>query len=305
MRCFVTGATGFLGRRVVARLRERGHEVRALARDAVRGLDAGVEAEKLVIGDLFATGKIKAAVQGCDAVLHLAAEIATQRDPKKLWKVDVEGTDAVAEACEGLGIQRFVFASTSVVGDPRGAILRPEEPLVATTDYGKAKQEAERRLARSGLPVVVLRPGHIYGPGGWYADVCREFREGRRFIPGRGDNWWDVVHVDDAADAFVRAAELARPGAVFHVADDYPITMREFFDITAAALGVAKPTSVPVLLAKLLRGSGPIDAAIRSARNDNSRLMEQLGWRPAWPSSRDGIYAAVKELERAETTRRR
>src|SRR5438094_5677978 len=140
MRAFVTGATGFIGSRVPRRLLEAGHEVHVLARDPVKAPALGIPPERTVVGDLFAIGKMREAIKRCDVVFHLAAEIATQRDPKKLWRVDVEGTDAVVDASEGIG--RFVFASTVVVGDPRGAVLRPDEPLVATTPYGRAKLEA-------------------------------------------------------------------------------------------------------------------------------------------------------------------
>src|SRR5581483_6476337 len=232
MRCFVTGATGFIGSRVVKRLLAEGHEVTVLARELWKALPLGLPAERVLVGDLFSIGKMREAIRRCDTVLHLAAEIATQRDAKKLWKVDVEGTDAVAEACEGSKIQRFVFASTVVVGDPKGAVLRPDEPLEATTAYGKAKQEAERRLARTDLPWIVLRPSHVYGPGGWYAELASDFARGRRFMPGDGQNWWDVVHVDDVASALVLLAEKGEPRQVYHVVDDTPIRMRDFFEVT-------------------------------------------------------------------------
>ena len=295
MRCFVTGATGFIGSRVVKLLEERGHQVRVLARDPKKAEALGIPRERVVAGDLFATGKIAEAVEASDSVLHLAAEIATQRDPKKLWRIDVEGTDAVADACEKATLKSFVFASTVVVGDPAGAVLRPEDPLVATTAYGKAKQEAERRLSKTKLPVVVVRPSHVYGPGGWFEELVQDFLSGKRFMPGAGANLWDVVHVDDVVQALVLAAEKGTGGSVFHAADDSPITMREFFDLTAQALNLPRPRAIPVLLAKLVRGSGPVAAAVRSARSDNSRL-KALGWAPRYPNSRDAIAACVRAI---------
>ncbi|MBI3725485.1 NAD(P)-dependent oxidoreductase [bacterium] len=296
MRVFVTGATGFIGSRVVTLLRERGHEVSALARDPAKAERLGIPRERIVAGDLFATGKMQQAIRGMDSVLHLAAEIATQRDEKRLWKIDVEGTDAVADACEGARLRSFVFASTVVVGDAKGAILRPEDPLPVTTAYGRAKQEAERRLKKTGLPLVVVRPSHVYGPGGWFGELVRDLRSWKRFLPGDGKNLWDTVHVDDVALALVLCAEKADPG-IFHACDDAPIAMRDFFFATADALAVPRPRSIPVLLAKVFRGSGPIDAAVRSARSDNSRL-KALGWSPRHPSSREAIPGVVAELLR-------
>jgi nucleoside-diphosphate-sugar epimerase len=295
MRAFVTGGTGFVGSRVVKLLLTQGHEVTVLARSVAKAKGLGLPAERILEGDLFTIGKMREWIRRSDVVLHLAAEIATQKDEKKLWKIDVEGTDAVAEAAEGSKIARFVFASTVVVGEANGAVLKPDEPLVPTTVYGKAKQEAERRLRRVDLPVVILRPSHIYGPGGWYADLVRDFERGRRFMPGRGDNWWDVVHVDDVASALVLLAEKGEPGQVYHCVDDNPIRMRDFFEITAHALGKGKPRAVPVFLAKWLRGKGPVESAVRSARSDNAKL-KALGWKPQHPDSKDAIHDVVKEL---------
>ncbi len=304
MRCFVTGATGFIGSRVVALLKAGGHEVDVLSRDEARARAIGIPPERILVGDLFATGKIRDVLRRCDTVFHLAAEIGTQRDAKKLWRVDVEGTDAVAEACEAAGVKRLVFASTAVVGDAKGAVLKPDEPFQATTDYGRAKQEAERRLLGTDVPVVIARPSHVYGPGGWYGELVRDFRRGfpagflfRRY-PGRGDNWWDVVHVDDVASAIVLLGERGESRQAYHIADDTPIRMRDFFEITAHALGLPRPRRVPVFIANLLKGSGPIALATRSARSDNSKL-KALGWQPRWRDAKDAIHDVVRELTRA------
>jgi len=297
MRCFLTGGTGFIGSRVAKCLLERGHEVRLLAREPEKAVALGFARELVVAGDLFAIGKMRDAIKSVNVVLHLAAEIATQKDEKKLWKVDVEGTDAVSEACEGSKIERFLFASTVVVGDPKGKTLRPGEPLVATTQYGRAKLEAERRLSVSELPVVVVRPSHVYGPGGWYAELVHDFSRGRRFYPGRGDNWWDVVHVDDLVSAIVLLAEKGVPREAYHAVDDTPIRMKDFFEITAHAMNLSRPRSVPVFLAKLLRGSGPVSSAVRSARSDNSKL-KALGWTLLHRDSKEAIHDVVRELLR-------
>jgi nucleoside-diphosphate-sugar epimerase len=298
MRVFVTGATGFVGSRVVRRLLAENHEVRVLARDPEKARALGLSADRIVVGDIFAIGRMRDAIERSDVVFHLAAEIATQRDERKLWRVDVEGTDAVSEAAERTKIERFIFTSSVVVGDPKGGMLRPDVPLVATTGYGRAKLEAERRLSRTDLPVVVVRPSHVYGPGGWYAELVSDFTQGLRFYPGNGTNWWDVVHVDDLVSALLLLAEKGVPRQVYHVVDDFPVRMRDFFEITAHAMGLTRPHPIPVFLARLLRGRGPIDLAVRSARSDAAKL-KALGWQPAYPDSKEAIHDVVRELGRA------
>ena len=150
----------------------------------------------------------------------------------------------------------------------------------------------------SGLDAVILRPSHVYGPGGWYAEeIVKRLRQpGRLVVVGRGENWWDVVRVEDVAGACVLAAEQAPAGALYHVVDDRPIRYREFAGLTASALGVGAPRSVPVWLARLISGRDPVTAVIRSARSSNQRIKEQLGWSPRFPTADVGVPDAVAQL---------
>lgn len=299
MKIFLTGATGFLGRRVVRAL--RGHELFGLARSehSIAGLQAqGVHPLR---GDLRDGESLRAALAGNppDAILHLAAETAMQRSPRLLWEVDFEGTRHLHDAALELSRPpRFVFASTVVVGDARGALLTEDTPLPVETEYGRAKQACEQLLLASvrerGLPAVIVRPSHIYGPGGWFLDTLRDMRRGRFRIPGDGANWWDVLHVDDAARAFAAALD-APPGSIYHVVDDTPVTMREFFSAAAQHLGIARVGHVPVWLAQLVKGRGPIAAGIRSARSSNAKIRA-LGWTPRFPDYRAGLAQVFAEL---------
>ncbi|HEY6526631.1 MAG TPA: NAD(P)-dependent oxidoreductase, partial [Solirubrobacteraceae bacterium] len=142
------------------------------------------------------------------------------------------------------------------------------------------------------------RPSHIYGAGGWYASelVKRLRAPGRLVVIGSGANWWDVVRVEDVASACVDAAERAPDGAVYHVADDQPITQYDFVALTAQALGVGKPRRVPLWLASLAGGGGPARAVVRSARSSNARIKQELGWAPRFPSAEQGVPDAVAHL---------
>src|SRR5205823_14614812 len=113
------------------------------------------------------TGAVRQAAPEC--VFHLAAEIATQRDPEKINEVNVEGTKRLLEACAALDSPRFVFVSTVVTGDAAGAELDETVALPIETAYGRSKQQGEQLVRESGLPTVIIRPSHVYGPGGWYA----------------------------------------------------------------------------------------------------------------------------------------
>jgi nucleoside-diphosphate-sugar epimerase len=299
VKVLVSGASGFVGDAVCTELLARDHEVAALVRrpgsepsgcSGVQGDLADADALARVVEDIRP-----------DCVIHLAAEIASQRDASKIAEVNVEGTRRLLAACAAGGQPRFVFASTVVTGDAGGAQLEEDSPLTVETAYGRSKQEGERLVRESGLHNVIVRPSHVYGPGGWYEEefVKRLKQPGRFAVIGSGENWWDVVRVEDVASAFVDAAERAPSGALYHVVDDEPIRYYDFVALTAQALGVGRPRRVPAWLARAVAGADPVRAVVRSARSSNARIKRELGWQPRFPSAREGVPDAVARLNAA------
>ncbi len=293
----MTGASGFVGGYVCRELAARGHSATALVRRA--GSAPGGVAE--VVGDLTSDGADLAAavaVTEPDCVIHLAAEIASQRDAERIRAVNVDGTRRLLDACHAAGSPKLVFASTVVTGDPRGALLDESSALPVETTYGRSKQEGERLLRESGLPGVIVRPSHVYGAGGWYAQefVARLRQPGRFAVVGRGDNWWDVVRVEDVATALCDAAERAPAGALYHVVDDEPISFYDFIALTAQALGVGPPRRIPAWLARIAGGGDPVAAVVRSARSSNALVKRELGWSPRFPTAAAGVPDAIATL---------
>jgi len=233
----------------------------------------------------------------------MAAEVATQRSKEQIELINVQGTRALIEACRGLeGLERFLFLSTVVRGHADGQTFLEDDFIPATTTYGKSKQRGDEMVFDAhkewGLPAVVLRPSHVYGPGGWFAEIIA----GNIFrIPGSGENMWDVVHVDDVATACCLLLAGGTIGEAYHVVDDEPITMKQFFGKVAAALNRKPFGHVPVFAAKLLKGSEPIESVIRSARSTNEKL-KGLGWTPSHPSSSVSVQMVVAELTRKANT---
>jgi len=150
MKALVTGASGFVGQATCAELARRGHDVVALVRRP-GSEPSGTSAQP---GDLTDAASLQAAIGNVrpECVLHLAAEIASQRDAGRVQEVNVEGTRRLLDACArdgagdraGDGAPRFVLASTVVTGDAHGAVLEPDKPLPVETPYGRSKQEAEK-----------------------------------------------------------------------------------------------------------------------------------------------------------------
>jgi nucleoside-diphosphate-sugar epimerase len=302
MRVLVTGASGFIGGVLCEELLTRGHEVVALVRRP-GSEPAGTQA---VVGELGDAGSLARVLeeQRPGWVMHLAAEIASQRSERKLREVNVRGTELLLAAClavaggDPAAGPRVVFCSTVVTGDARGALLTEDEPLPVQTPYGRSKQEGERLLFQAGLPCAVIRPSHVYGPGGWYANelVAQLRKPGRFAVIGSGENLWDVVHVRDVVQALILAAESAPTGSIYHVADDEPITFYDFMALTSRSIGTGAPRRIPTALARIVAGGNAVDAVVRSARSSNAKIKRELGWRPRFPSASEGVADAVAGL---------
>ena len=295
----MTGATGFVGRMTCAELRSRDHQVGALVRTP--GTEpAGTRAHE---GDITDAASLARAIDAAqpDAVLHLAAETAATRDADRIELVNVGGTQNVVDACSRAGMERFVFCSTVVTGNAHGETLTEESTLPVDTVYGRSKQKGEEIVRGSGLRTAIVRPGHVYGAGGWFEhEFVKRLRQPGRFaVVGKGDNWWDVVRVEDVAAALVLALEKAGDGRVYHVADDVPITYYDFVALTAEALGLGKPRRIPVAVAKRVAGTDPVKAVVRSAKTSNERIKRELGWSPKYPNARTGVPDAVNRITAA------
>jgi nucleoside-diphosphate-sugar epimerase len=305
MRMLVTGASGFIGHALCSQLLDRGDEVAAL----VRRPGSEPAGTRAVGGELSDAQGLRDALAGerPDCVVHLAAEIASQRSGRKIHEVNVGGVERLLDAClavagaEPAAGPRFVFASTVVTGDAHGALLTEETALPVQTPYGRSKQEGERLVLQSGLPAAVIRPSHVYGPGGWYAGelVARLRQPGRLGVIGSGKNLWDVVHVDDVASALVLATEQAPSGSIYHVVDDEPITFYDFMALTAQALGVGPPRRIPLALARVAAGRNAVAAVVRSARSSNAKIKQEMGWLPRFPTAHEGVADAVARLAAA------
>ncbi len=302
MSTLVTGASGFIGEALCAELLARGHEVTAL----VRRPGSEPTGTRAAAGDLSDGRRLSEilAAERPDSVVHLAAEIASQRSERKLREVNIAGTRRLLDACvagargEAASGPRVVFCSTVVTGDAHGELLSEDRPLPVRTPYGRSKQEGERMVLDSGLPAVIVRPSHVYGPGGWWAQemIPRLRQPGRLAVVGRGKNLWDMVHVDDVVSALILAVEQAPAGETYHVADDEPISFYDFMALTAQAIGAGAPRRAPVALARMLAGRNAVDALVRSARSSNAKLKRELGWQPRFPGVREGIADAVARL---------
>lgn len=250
----VTGAAGFIGNRLVRRLREMAVPVRALllpAEPVPSGWDRGVA---IVRGDIADHQSVQAAVAGCATVFHLAAVVGDWGPEHLFRKVTVEGTGHVFDAAAARGA-RVVLASSIVVYGHRLGTERCQEQIPMGRPYGpysrsKQAQEimARERIAAAGCDIRIVRPANVYGPGSrpWVDETTRLLLQNKPVLIDGGSQNAGLVYVDNVVDVMIRAAgDAASTGDVFNACDELAVTWSEYFSDLAHLVGARAPRSVP------------------------------------------------------------
>lgn len=282
MRVAVVGATGVLGRAVLPRLVERGHEVVAVARNPA-AIVASSPRLRVVAGDILVPATLAAALPGCDAALHLATAIPP---PGGDWtmndRIRRDGTRNLLAATVAADVPRYVQQSVAMLhAGPRDVVADEESPLAPPPNLASSV-DMEGLVRAAPLDWVILRGGLFYGPGTarwdhWNADA----RARRLALPGDGGDYVSLIHVDDMAEAVVLAAESGLARVVLNIVDDAPATYKALYEHIARLHGALPPAP-----------GGPRGLAMASFRVSNARARRLLGWAPRYPDYRSGWTVA-------------
>jgi nucleoside-diphosphate-sugar epimerase len=314
MKVLVTGATGFLGRYVARQLLDAGDFVRVLLRpsgDQVAKKHAPIMSligAEEVAGDLQDAASLKLAVQGMDAVCHCAAHMQTTSPWRVFEAVTVRGTEKLLQAAREENVKRFVHVSSlGIYGLNGHGAITEESPLDDSEEsrghYTRSKIEAERLVWKyhreHDLPVTVVRPGVLYGPGKspFVARVCVSLAPKLRIALGRSQQRLPLAYVEDAAQAICLALRSHRAsGKAYNIVDDkilqkeYLALLRRAQLIKAHTILLSPAPLYPLLslFERLCRSIGvtpPVsrhqfERALASLDYDTSRAREELGWSP-------------------------
>ena len=302
MRVFVAGASGVLGRRIVRQLVARGHAVVGLARSetaeaTVRSL--GGEPQR---ADLFDVEAVSKAAQRCEIIIRAATAIPTKlRTGPRDWamndRIRRDGTRSLVAATARVGARAFlqesvVWAVGTLDGRPFDEDAPPtDDPVLASALDGE--RIAHEAGSSDGFDTMALRCGGFYSSDGWHTRLLAEsLAQGRPVLVGRESVLWSLIHAEDAASAFVTAAEAPKTG-VWHIVDDRPVRMTEYLGELAKRLDARPPRRMPRWLARMVLGRYGARILSSSFSTSNARFRRDFGWRPSYPTYAEGLEEVV------------
>jgi 2-alkyl-3-oxoalkanoate reductase len=307
VKALVTGATGLLGRCVVGRLRAEGIEVRAFVRS---GRSGGIAADEVHEGDLARPETFDAALAGVDWVFHAGARVSTIGSWDEFEAVNVRGTNELVARSVAAGVRRIVHVSSLSVYDVSrdGAVVTEDGPFEGAGGergfYARSKlaaDQAVREWISRGAPVVIARPGLLYGPGRRPPLARRVLALGPiRVILARPGYLLPLSYAENVADALLLAArEEQASGRAYTVVDEHvrqsqyarlyrQVSGQRWVVVYApvgllltAASGIERVANLAGLRPPLTRHQ--VQRTVRSATFSTDRIARELGWHPRVP----------------------
>jgi nucleoside-diphosphate-sugar epimerase len=317
MTVLLTGATGFVGGALARTLIVAGHRVRAIARTPEKARDLTALGVEIHQGDVTERASIRRPMSGVDGVYHVAGWYKIgARDTSDAVRINVDGTRHVLELASELGIPRTVYTSTLAVNsDTRGRIVDESYRFEGRhlTVYDRTKADAHRiaeSFAARGLPVVIVQPGLIYGPGDTSSlrPMLVDYLQRRLpLVPKQTAFAW--AHVDDIARAHMLAMEKGQPGRNYFICG--PVhTLEEAMDMAQSITGIPAPrlrvgpAALRVMAATMavVERVVPLPPAYTSEGlrivagvtylGSNARARDELGWRPR--PLREGLMETLR-----------
>jgi nucleoside-diphosphate-sugar epimerase len=245
MSVLVTGATGFIGRKLIQELLNNGEKVHILCRSTsnISGLeDPNI---KIFTGDILDISSIAQAMEGCDQVYHMAALAKNWApDPNIFYKINVQGTENILNTAKNVSVKRIVITSTSMTfrpsnGDPVDESSGRSDHIL--TDYARTKAKAEDIIlsyCNQGLPVVAVNPTRIFGPGFMTEGnsttlMVQLYLQGKfRFILGDGNAIGNYGYVDDIVRGHIQAMDHGKSGE-FYILGGENLSFNDFFNVVS------------------------------------------------------------------------
>jgi nucleoside-diphosphate-sugar epimerase len=299
-RVFVTGATGYLGSAISARLVKNGHTVYGLTRDAEHARALAGRGVEPVLGDIAESDGFLHQMKNCDAVIQAAVEYGADQATR-----DQQALEAIQQAVVDGRVRRVIYTSGIwIQGDTDGQVVDETHPLdpAPNVSWRPAHEEVAIDLGAHGAVAVVLRPGMVYGGargtfGAWFRDARDKHVV---TYPGGGQHWC-MVHVDDVAAAYVLALEHGDHGTRYLLCDETHFTVSELAEAAAAVAG-AKAVATPA--EQVIATLGDLGRALLLDQQATSaRARRELGWTPMHGSFVAEAPALYAEWQAGQSTK--
>ena len=305
MRVFVAGATGAIGRPLLAQLAAAGHEPIAMTRSPEKADALRTRGIETFVCDAYdAPGLARAVADaGPEQIVHLLTDLPAEINMRRFEQETAStgrlrqvGTANLIAAARAAGVQRIVAESIAFMYAPVGDSVKDEDAPLATATLAFAAEpvaDLERQVLDAGGSV--LRYGWLYGPGtAFTSDGSWAVNLRRRRLPivGAGNGVFSFVHVEDAAGATVSALEHAGP-ATYNVVDDEPAPLHEWAPAYARAVAAPSPWHAPAWLGRLAAGRIAVEMMDELRGASNARIKRELGWQPQYASWREGFQTAL------------
>ena len=303
MRIFVTGATGVVGSHAIPLLLAKGYDVTAIGRSDAKRAQLEAAGATAVALDILDRDAARKALRGYDVLINLATHMPSSTVRMLLpweWRendrIRRAGSSSLVDAAVDTGVSRFIQESFAPIYEDGGEGWIDETGPVRPAPYNQTVLDAERsaaRFAAYGGAGLVLRFAAFYGPDQFLRDIVNLVKKGFSPLLGSPNAYWSSVAHTDAAAATVAALEAS--SGLYNVCDDEPLTRSEWANTVASAVGAPPPRQFPHVVATL--GGKTAELLSRSQRLSNGKLKSATGWKPQWPSAREGLSWAIKQLK--------
>lgn len=249
MKAFITGGSGFVGKRLIALLIENGYEVNALARSKTSAEVVENLGATAIMGDILDTDAIATGMDGCTSVFHLAAEVNFFKSEKELYRLNVSATQAMVEIAQKMQVKNFIYLSAASVVMNGKPICNVDESFISDDikdGYSRTKSKAEQMVLSAntaGFRTIALRPSLIWGKGeNHLLPVLIEAVQKQQlsFIDG-GNHKFIICHVDNVCHALLLADRSDIGGEAFFITDGKQFEIKEFISRYLGTQGVETP----------------------------------------------------------------
>jgi 2-alkyl-3-oxoalkanoate reductase len=290
MKIFVAGATGAIGRPLIAQLLANGHDVVALTRSPEKAQALTAQGVTVAIADVFNADAVRAAISGAQPEVVIEQLTAL---PKTYTRASMSaaaelnahlrlaGGAHVLAAAQAVGVRRYLRQSIAFWAIPGVGLANETTPLALNASPAVA---ADAHIVTN-LEGIALRYGFLYGPGTWFApdgDVAAQVRQQEFPIVGNGTGVWSWVHIEDAAAATVAAVERGNSG-IYLITDDHPLAVRRWLPAYARSLNAPPPPQVAIEDALRISGADAVYYGTQMRGVSNAKAKRELNFQPRSP----------------------